>query len=83
MSYIVVVPLKRRKPIEVFTTHPDDLWDLYAAIQLVTADDTRVTIARVAEGDLGKWMANNVEPTWFERIRGRIKFAINTMDRGA
>lgn len=77
----MVVPQNRRKRIEVFTTTPDALWDLYTAIQSVTADETRVTIARVAEEHLGAWMANNVEPTWRERILRRIRFTINTMER--
>ena len=74
-----MVPLKRRKRIEVFTIDPDDLWTLYTLIQENTPDETRVTIARCDEEHLGAWMANNVEPTWWERTIGRIRFTLNVM----
>lgn len=83
MSFIVVVPLRRARRIEVFTTTPDDLWDLYTVIQDNTPDAWRVTIAHCGEDQLGAWLANNVEPVWYEKVIGRIRFALNTMTRPA
>lgn len=79
MSYIVVVPSKRWRAVQVFTTDPADFWELYTLIQDNTTTDTRVTVAHCGEEQLGAWLENNVEPVWYESLLGRMRFVLHVM----
>lgn len=80
MSFIVVVVPGRRRRVQVFqAVNPDHHWRLYTVIQENTSDDTRVTVARCDREHLGAWLLNNVEPTLFEKLIGRIRYSLSSM----
>ena len=87
---LIITPLSGwRRKIMVFEFQNASQAEIFEAFQAVNEmydnedqrDKVNIALVPISLGQLPDWIENNVDPTWWETLRHRVKYTITTMRR--
>jgi hypothetical protein len=80
---IIVTPKKGAlRCIEVIpVSSPGDAYEQFTKVNDAfdsagERDSVDITLAMIPTSHVGTWIQNHVDPNWYERITGRVRYAI-------